>query len=310
MDVESKISPRTRAIVVVHLWGMPSKMTELLSIARRHKLAVIEDASHAQGAIWRGRKCGTLGDISIFSLQGSKLAPAGEGGMLLTDNDEYFEKTVCLGDMARVMELQSPARRFAGTTFGVKTRMAPMSAAIARVQLHHLPERNTQRNANLKYLSERLEELGLHTFLPPPHVERVYFEYMIRYDLSHRALPMERLIEALRAEGCEVEYPRYPLLHQQPLFTEGHFARIARSTNHSEASVPEYNPLALPQTEAVNRELLKLPSFPSAERELLDQYALAFEKVLSNSIEIDEFWHAKQIKSAGSTSKCNTQGLS
>ncbi|MCH8054291.1 MAG: DegT/DnrJ/EryC1/StrS family aminotransferase, partial [Planctomycetes bacterium] len=68
-DVARKITPRTRAMVVVHLWGMPSRMTELFEIAERHKLKIIEDASHAQGATWRGRKCGTLGDISVFSLQ-------------------------------------------------------------------------------------------------------------------------------------------------------------------------------------------------------------------------------------------------
>ncbi|MEM6560595.1 MAG: aminotransferase class I/II-fold pyridoxal phosphate-dependent enzyme, partial [Planctomycetota bacterium] len=82
-DVEAKITPRTRAIVVVHLWGMPSKMTELLALAERHGLAVIEDASHAHGATWRGKPVGTLGDIGVFSLQGDKLAPAGEGGILL-----------------------------------------------------------------------------------------------------------------------------------------------------------------------------------------------------------------------------------
>ena len=69
-DAASKITPRTRAMVIVHLFGMPSRMTELLSLANKHDLKIIEDASHAHGAIWRGRKCGTLGDISVFSLQG------------------------------------------------------------------------------------------------------------------------------------------------------------------------------------------------------------------------------------------------
>src|SRR5262249_31631245 len=127
-DVERKITDRTRAMVVVHLWGMPSKMTELLEIAKRHGLKVVEDASHAHGAVWRGKKCGSLGDISVFSLQSSKLAPAGEGGIFLTNNDEYMERAICMGDMMRVLELESPARRFAGTTFGIKTRMAPLSA--------------------------------------------------------------------------------------------------------------------------------------------------------------------------------------
>ena len=171
-DVEAKISPRTRAMVVVHLWGMPSKMSEILDVARRHNLKVVEDASHAHGATWRGRKCGTLGDISVFSLQGSKLAPAGEGGILLTDDDSYMQRAASLGDIVRILELPSPENRFAATGFGVKTRMAPLSAAIARVQFRHMPDRNKRRNANLRYLSTALEELGLNTFLPPPHVAR------------------------------------------------------------------------------------------------------------------------------------------
>lgn len=286
IDVERKITGRTRAIVVVHLWGMPSRMTELFDIARRHNLKIVEDASHAHGALWRGRQCGTLGDVSIFSLQSSKLAPAGEGGMLLTDDDEINERAVCLGDMMRILELDSPARRFAATTFGIKTRMASLSAAVARVQLSKLKQHNERRHDNLLYLSERLERLGLHTFLPPAHVERVYFEYVIRYTAVRAGLTLETLIEALQAEGCSVSLPRYPLLHQQPFFTEGAFESIARLTNRDIAGLPVYKPDALPQTEAANQELIKLPTFPSAGRELLDQYALAFEKVLAHAGEI------------------------
>lgn len=284
-DATRKITSRTRAMVIVHLWGMPSKMTDLLDLARKHRLRIVEDASHAQGAVWRDRRIGTLGDISIFSLQSSKLAPAGEGGMLLTQSEEYFERAICLGDMVRILQLDGPARRFAGTTFGVKTRMAPLSAAVARVQLRHLKDRNRQRNENLQYLSEHLERLGFHTFLPPSHIERVYFEYLIRHKDQESGIPRAVLVDALRAEGCEVDLPRYPLLHQQPFFTEGHFARIARL---EQTSLPVYRPDALPRTEAANNEMLKLPSFPSASWELLDQYVLAFEKVLNASREICE----------------------
>ncbi len=291
-DVARKITPRTRAMVVVHLWGMPSRMTELFEIAERHNLKIIEDASHAHGATWRGRKCGTLGDISVFSLQGSKLAPAGEGGIFLTDDDALMERATCLGDIHRIIELPTPARRFAATSFGIKTRMAPLSAAVARVQLRHLPERNRRRGDNLRYLSERLEGLGFDTFLPPDHVRRVYFEFLVRHDPGHSGMTTETLVEALRAEGCDVEAPRYPLLHQQPIFTEGHFSRIARLArtarpartagleDHPNIELPTYRPDALPKTEAANRNLIKLPCFPSADRELLDQYARAFEKVI------------------------------
>ncbi len=289
-DAEAKITPQTRAMVVVHLWGMPSRMSALLDIARRHNLKVIEDASHAHGATWRGRKCGTLGDISVFSLQGSKLAPAGEGGILLTDDDTYMQRVASLGDITRILELPSPEQRFAATSFGIKTRMAPLSAAVARVQFRHMPERNRRRNENLRYLSTALEGMGFNTCLSPPHVERVYFEYMIRYDDERGNPPIEALMEALRAEGCDAQWPRYPLVHQQPIFTEGCFAKIAGIAGRSNSTLPAYTENALPKTEAANRQFLKLPAFPSAEPDLLDQYIAAFKKVLAHADEISAAW--------------------
>jgi len=278
-DVERRITARTRAIVVVHLWGMPSCMTELLAIARRHNLKVIEDASHAHGARWRGKLCGMLGDIGVFSLQGHKLAPAGEGGMLLTNDDALMERATLLGDVVRIWELPTPARRFAATSFGIKTRMSPLNAAVARVQLRHLNERNARRNANLEYLSAHLEAMGFDTFLPPSHVERVYFEFLVRVNPARVGKSAGELIEALQREGCDVQHPRYPLLHQQPFFTEAAFSAILRLPEGMPA--PVYKADALPRTSAMNDQLLRLPSFPSAGRELLDQYVAAFRKVLA-----------------------------
>ena len=276
-DIERKITPRTRAIVVVHLWGMPSRMTEILDIAKRHGLKVIEDASHAHGATWRGRLCGTIGDIGVFSLQGHKLAPAGEGGILLTNDDALMERSTLLGDVVRIWELSTPARRFAATSFGVKTRMSPLNAAVARVQFRHLDERNARRNSNLEYLSGALEKLGFDAFRSPPHVHRVYFEFLVRVDPARSAMPVDQLITALQAEGCQVQHPRYPLLHQQPFFTEGAFAAVLRLP--PSVPMPVYRPDALPRTQAANEQLIRLPSFPNASRELLDQYIAAFEKV-------------------------------
>jgi perosamine synthetase len=279
-DIERRITSRTRAIVVVHLWGLPCRMSEILDIAARHGLRVIEDASHAHGAVWRDRPCGSLGDMSIFSLQGDKLAPAGEGGVFLTDDYELYERATCLGDITRIFELETPARRFAATSFGIKTRIAPVSAAIARVQLRHLPERNRRRRQNLEYLSRRLQPMGFETFLPPEHIERTYFEYLIRPDPERMPLPVDSLIEALQAEGCQVGTPRYPLVHQQPFFTEGHYRRVLRCDRED---LPDYAKIRLPVTEAANASMIKLPAFPNADRELLDQYARAFDKVIDHA---------------------------
>jgi dTDP-4-amino-4,6-dideoxygalactose transaminase len=280
-DMARKITPRTRAIVVVHMFGLPSRMTEIRALAAKHDLRIIEDASHAHGATWRGQPCGSLGDIAVFSMQGDKLVPAGEGGMFLCRDAEHFERAACLGDIARIIELETPARRFAATGLGIKTRISPLSAAIARNQLARLEERNSRRNANVEYLSRRLEELGLHTFLPPGHIRRVYFEFIIRHERERVPLPTPLLVEALRAEGCQVGQPRYPMLHQQPFFTEGRFREVARLPEGM--PVPEYLPDALPQTVAGNETLIKLPTFPNANRVILDQYADAFAKVCENA---------------------------
>lgn len=285
-DVEKKITPKTKAMVIVHLWGLPSKLDDLLAIARKHSLKVFEDASHAHGATWRGQPVGTFGDAAVFSLQTNKLAPAGEGGVLVTNNDQIIEHATCLGHFERVLPMQTPARRFAGTGFGQKHRMAPLSAAVARVQLKHLPERNARRNDNLVYLSHKLEKLGIQTFLPPPQATRVYFQYLVHNDERKTGITAEKLTNALRAEGCEVARPRYPLLHQQPVFTERKFIELARLQHLPPEALPVYRPDALPVTSAGNERMLQLPSFPQASRALLDQYAEAFEKVLDHAADI------------------------
>ena len=107
---------------------------------------------------------------------------------------------------------------------------------------------------------------------------------MIRYNPEKIILPRDVLIEALQKEGCEVAVPRYPLLHQQPLFTEGAWNSIARLGR--EADLPEYDPNALPNTQSANEALIKLPVFPNADREILDQYIHAFEKVIAGAGDI------------------------
>src|SRR5690606_31591070 len=149
-----------------------------------------------------------------------------------------------------------------------------------------LDERNAKRNENLRYLSRKLEALGFDTFLGPPHVERVYFEFLVRARPDRVPLAMDVLLDALRAEGCLVAQPRYPLLHQQPFFVEGAWRRVARGVPDELA--PDYARCALPRTERANLELLRLPSFPFATKELLDQYAHAFEKTIAHAEELGQ----------------------
>ena len=269
-DMRRRVTPRTRAMVVVHLWGLPARMTELQRLARDHGLRIVEDASHAHGATWHDVPCGRLGDISVFSLQGDKLAPAGEGGMLLTDDRDLYERAVCLGDITRIIELDTPARRFAATSFGVKTRMAPLSAALGRAQLAKLPAHNARRNGNHMRLSQALEALGFDTFLGPSHVRRTYFEFFVRH--RDQACDVDALIERLRTHGCRVAAPRYPLLHQQPFFTEGHWRDVARVERDAVLAAPE----EFQTTARENARLIRVPNFPGVDNGIIDQYAAAF----------------------------------
>jgi len=275
-DMRRKITKRTKAVVIVHLWGLPCKVDEIRRVCSEFDLRIIEDSSHAHGAIDHGRPCGALGDISVFSLQGDKLAPAGEGGIFLTDDTGYWERAVCLGDITRIIELPGPARRFAATSMGIKTRIAPMSAALGRVSLRKLPAFNRVRNENHRWLSEHLERLGFDCFLPPAGVERVYFEFLIRH--RDPAFETAGFLESLQGLGAQVRVPRYPLLHEQPFFRENHIAAIGRYP--PEIRLPDYAQVESPKTEGENRRLIKLPNFCHPDQGLLEQYRAAFECAL------------------------------
>jgi perosamine synthetase len=278
-DVERRCTPRTRAIVVVHLWGVPSRMAELRAIAARRNLRIIEDASHAHGASWRGTPCGALSDVAVFSLQSHKLAPAGEGGILLTDDDAIRVRATQLGDVWRCLELPGADSRFAGTTFGIKTRMAPLSAAVGLSQFGRLDEHNAIRRANCAPLEDALEGLGLQAFRPEPGCERVWFELLFRLPPGRHPLSVAQLATALQAEGCLVTPPRYPLLHQQPLFTEGRWNDLARLP----PPLHRYAADDLPRTTALAAELLCFPVFTELAPELVQAYIAATARVLRHA---------------------------
>jgi perosamine synthetase len=283
-DMKSKLTSKTRALVVVHLWGMPSKMDEIQQFANEHNLKIIEDASHAHGASINGKPCGSFGDVSVFSMQGDKLSPAGEGGVLLTDDYELYEKVLCFGDVTRIIQLETPARRFAATSFGVKTRIAPLSAAVGLSQLKKLDRHNEQRNSNIMYLSRQLDELGFETYMGNEQYKRTYFEFLIKWT-PECAVDQEAFVKALNAEGAQISTPRYPLIHQQPFFSEGHWNRLARIENG--LTLYDYNKVSLPLTEKESRFMIRLPHFSTASQDFLDQYIKAFTKVFAHASDIN-----------------------
>ena len=209
--IEEAITPRTRAIIPVHFAGQPADLDAIMEIAQRHDLRVIEDCAHAHGAGWRGRKVGSFGDFGSFSFQASKNMTAGEGGILVTNDETLAEQARSLCNHGR----QSGGGWFEHTLLGTNYRLTGWQAAVLLAQLTRLPEQLERRAANAKLLTQQLQQCDIVT--TPIIDERVTchsnYLYLIRLNLeSYPGLSKEIFVRALAAEGipCREGYP-YPL---------------------------------------------------------------------------------------------------
>jgi dTDP-4-amino-4,6-dideoxygalactose transaminase len=287
-DIERRISPHTKAIIVVHLGGMPADMDAIMEIAKRHNIFVVEDCSHAHGATYKGKKVGTIGDVGCFSMQGGKLLPSGEGGVMITDNLDYYERAICLGHYERIRDLpEEKYRKYARTCFGYKYRIAPISAAIARVQLRHLDERNKCRDDNVMYLMDGIGECpGIYPVKPAADNFRGYYSRpYIRYAPEELGgLSKEKFIEAVRAEGANVS-------SSAPGGSD-HLSAVFQEQNHPAFTRPEneravtYQEGDLPVSENPREDLFTIPVFSRPNKALLDQYLEAFRKVATRVAEL------------------------
>lgn len=245
--VEEAITPRTKAIIPVHLYGSFADMDAIMSLAKRHKLWVIEDCAHKHGGQWKGKKAGSLGHIGSFSFQLSKLMTAGEGGALTTNDSQLAEKLDALRNCGRKPEDDSDADKGAGV-YGDEGnfiqsgnyRITDFQAALLLEALRRLPEQNATRDANAIYFNARLSELP--GVMPMQRDERetveAYFNFAFRYQQDEfKGLPVEVFRKALAAElGCSVE-ASYEPLNACPLYvphtkpwrhklTEDYFGRL------------------------------------------------------------------------------------
>ncbi|MHA1734186.1 MAG: DegT/DnrJ/EryC1/StrS aminotransferase family protein [Promethearchaeota archaeon] len=265
-DFKEKITPKTKAVVPVHVWGWPAEIDDIVEIAHDHGIAVVEDAAHAHGAEYKGKKVGTIGDIGCFSFQASKLLPAGEGGMFVTANKEFYEKATALGHYERVGNLSADYSKYAKTGFGFKHRMSPLHAAIARVQLRKYPEVNEWVTKHSKKFREFLSKFpGFRVHEPPDYIKRVYYENVVQFWPDDEGCPFEddkELVWLLQSEGVWVNDSRYSLLNTQPFYLErGH------------------SPDELPRTNEIREHLIRFPNFHVPDEEYVEQYCHAIEKV-------------------------------
>ena len=208
--IEKVLTPRSKAVIVVHLAGWPCEMDEILALARKRGLFVIEDCAQSVGARYKGRATGSLGDIGAYSFCQDKIVTTGgEGGMLVTNSRALWEKAWSYKDhgksYAAVFErMHQPGFRWLHESFGSNLRITEMQSAIGRLQLKKLPQWLATRRQNAALLSEGFSAVpGLRLATPPAHCEHAYYKYyvFIRPEILRPEWKMERILEALDAEG-------------------------------------------------------------------------------------------------------------
>lgn len=214
---EAAITPRTRAIVVVHFGGRPAPLDAFQVLARKHGIALLEDAAHAHGAKWMGAPVGSWGDAATFSFQEFKLMTAGEGGMIVTKSEEVAGRCWAFCNQGRTRS----GGWFEHHTLGTNYRLTGFQAAVLQAQLRRMPEQTRLRTANYAYLRDRLREVpGLR--LPPddPRIDQQpYYLLTFWYDReAFEGLPRDTVLAALKAEGApfKATYP-HPL-YRNPVF--------------------------------------------------------------------------------------------
>ncbi|MEI6364948.1 MAG: DegT/DnrJ/EryC1/StrS family aminotransferase [Actinomycetes bacterium] len=243
--VEAAITPRTKGIMPVHLYGHPANMTALNALAQKHGIAIFEDAAQAHGAQWQGQSVGTFGEFGMFSLYPTKNMTSGEGGMV-SCHDADFARRV------QLLRNQGMERRYENEVVGFNARMTDVHAAIGRVQLTKLAGWTQQRQANAKFFDDHLE--GVVIPVVAPGAVHVYHQYTIRVVDQDRDAFAARLLEL--GVGTGVYYP---------------------IPNHR---LPSFNlALDLPQTESAAQEVLSLPVHPSLSSADLEKIVTAINSL-------------------------------
>jgi dTDP-4-amino-4,6-dideoxygalactose transaminase len=286
LDVEHAkrvITPKTRAIMAMHSWGLPCEMDLVNDFAKEHDISVLEDCAHAHGASMQGKKVGNWSRMGVFSFQGSKPLPGIEGGMGVYQNREDYERATAFGHYEACGEVfsggpnisgglakDSPYRKYAGTGLCMKLRMHPMAAVLLLKQLENLDERNAVIRNQVRKLNDRICQLpGLSEPVCRKDQERVYYNTnMIFLDPEKAGMSRAKVIKALAAEGVGIGAGDYPENHKCAVYSEPQWW-------HHPVNVPK----VLPGCEEVNSRSIFVSLMRKDAPELVEQYAQAFEKV-------------------------------
>ena len=265
-DVERRITPRTRALLPVHMRGAPAAMDEFVAIAKKHDLVLIEDVCQAAGATYRGRRLGTFGDAGAFSLQFNKIITTGEGGVLITDREDLLDVALDVHDCANSVRRGVGLPKFAGYNF----RASELTGAMARVQLGRLDGLLDRMRANHARLSAEINGL------PGLTLRRANCEDgdagIALIAFADNAARAADAVAALNAEGVlamQIYSPATPDLHVYP-----YWAPVLAALEAAGAEPPD-----CPRTLDLLERTIHVDISPLCEEQDLDEIAFAFEKV-------------------------------
>ena len=250
--VEAAITPRTKAILPVHLYGQPADMDPIMEVARRHGLVVIEDAAQAHGAKYKGRAVGSIGDLACFSFYpGKNLGAYGEGGAVTTSNEKYAQTVRMLRDWGQ-------DRKYHHVLRGYNYRMEGFQGAVLRVKLRHLDAWTNARRNVVSLYNKFLGDAGVETPSEMPWAHHVYHVYTLR------TTDRDGMHAFLQEEGIQTGI-HYPVpAHLQPAYSD-----------------LGYKKGAFPQSEEAANQVLSLPLYPELPAEAVAEVAKAVKKAIS-----------------------------
>lgn len=289
IEIKKKLTNKTKAIIVTHMWGVPCDMDEIMNICKEHNLFLLEDCSHAHGALYKGKKIGSFGDISAWSLQGAKNISGGEGGILTTNNEEFYYRALMLGHYNKRCRQEipknSPLYKYAVTGMGLKYRAHPLAIQIALNVFNNYDTYLHQKNIFAKKIVDKL--LPYKALIPqriPVDCTSSWYALVFQYDSKKMdGLSLDKFCEALHCEGlCEVDIPTSTVpLNLLPLFQDPNdlFPEYARKFSYKEGDFP--------MAEKFYKNAIKLPvwGLPN-DYNIVDGYINGFIKVLNHFHEI------------------------
>ncbi|MEM0360841.1 MAG: DegT/DnrJ/EryC1/StrS family aminotransferase, partial [Candidatus Diapherotrites archaeon] len=249
--IEQKITPKTKAIIPVHLYGCPAKMKEINKIAKEHSLFVLEDAAEAHGAEYFGKKCGALGNASIFSFYGNKLITTGEGGMVLSNNKKFIERVNILKDQGK-----SKTRKFYHDVLGYNFRFTNLQAAFGLAQLEGIDRLLKRKREIAKHYLDLLSGLKGISFQEIPRgADSSWWFFSITLEKPFK--PAAQVAKALKAKGIETR-PFFTPLSELPFYKTKEKFPVSRHLHLHGLTLPSGASLKSEEIDFVCSELKKM----------------------------------------------------